>query len=91
MATELEQKLIAVIQRELETGTLRRMNYPSAFMLARSDVIEAIAAGYDLKTIWEYMRETGRIPFRYETFLKYVRKYITNAPTSVTAGSATMS
>ncbi|KLC12609.1 peptide transporter, partial [Xanthomonas perforans] len=28
----------------------------------------------------EYMRETGRIPFRYETFLKYVRQHITNAP-----------
>ncbi|MCF5956548.1 TraK family protein [Xanthomonas perforans] len=26
------------------------------------------------------MRETGRIPFRYETFLKYVRQHITNAP-----------
>ncbi|MDF5998830.1 TraK family protein [Pseudomonas aeruginosa] len=26
------------------------------------------------------MHEIGRIPFRYETFLKYVHRHITNAP-----------
>ena len=49
-------------------------------MAARADVKEAMEAGYALKIIWEHMRETGRIPFRYETFLKYVRQHITNAP-----------
>jgi hypothetical protein len=46
-------------------------------------------AGYTLKIIWEHMRDIGRIPFRYETFLKYVRQHITNAPPgSMSHGSA---
>ncbi len=56
---------------------LERRDYSIAFILARDDIIDAIEAGYYLKTIWEHMNEIGRIPFRYETFLRYVRKHIT--------------
>ena len=77
MTTEFEKEITAYMSRDLESGRLKRADYPAAFLLARSDVMEAMEAGYDLKTIWEFLRETGRIPFRYETFLKYVRKYIT--------------
>ena len=59
---------------------LKRKDYLPAFMAARSDVMEAMAAGFALKIIWEHMHEIGRIPFRYETFLKYVHRHITNAP-----------
>ncbi len=52
-----------------------------AFLAVRADVIEATAAGYTLKTIWEHLHEAGRVSFRYETFLKYVRRHITNSPT----------
>lgn len=48
-----------------------------AFLAVRADVQEAIAAGYAVKTIWEHLHETGKIPYRYETFLKHVRRYIT--------------
>jgi hypothetical protein len=66
----------------LAQGTLptKRRDYLAAFMAARSDVKAAMEAGYALKIIWEHMREIGRIPFRYETFLKYVRQHITDAP-----------
>jgi hypothetical protein len=47
-----------------------------AFIAARDDVKAAMDAGYALKTIWEHMNETGHFPFRYETFLKHVRKHI---------------
>lgn len=58
-------------------------------MAARSDVKEAMEAGYALKIIWEHMREIGCIPFRYETFLKYVRQHITKArPGSMSQTSA---
>ena len=48
-----------------------------AFLAVRADVQEAIAAGYAVKTIWEHLNETGKIPYRYETFLKHVRRHIT--------------
>lgn len=48
-----------------------------AFLAVRADVQEAITAGYAVKTIWEHLNETGKIPYRYETFLKHVRRHIT--------------
>ena len=57
----------------------RRKETLAAFLAVREDVKEATAAGYALKTIWEHMHETGRVSFRYETFLRHVRRHITNA------------
>jgi hypothetical protein len=56
-----------------------------AFMAARDDVKAAMEAGYTLKTIWEHMHEIGNFPYRYETFLKHVRRHIkeTNNKASV--------
>lgn len=72
-------ELAARLAHKQQTSQLKRRDYLAAFMAARADVKEAMEAGYALKIIWEHMRETGRIPFRYETFLKYVRQHITNA------------
>lgn len=47
-----------------------------AFISVKEDIAEAIDAGYALKTIWEHLHETGKIPYRYETFLKHVKKHI---------------
>jgi hypothetical protein len=51
-----------------------------AFLALRDDVKSAIEAGYSLLTIWEHLHEKGRIPYRYETFLKHVRRHIKNRP-----------
>lgn len=58
----------------------RRKETQTAFLAVREDVKDAAAAGYALKTIWEHMHETSRLSYRYETFLRHVRKYITDAP-----------
>lgn len=47
-----------------------------AFLAVKDDIHEAIGAGYSLKTIWEHLHEQGKIPYRYETFLKHVTKHI---------------
>lgn len=52
-----------------------------AFLAVRDDVKEAIAAGYAIKTIWEHMHEQGKIAYRYETFLKHVKRHIREAKT----------
>jgi hypothetical protein len=72
-------ELAAWLALQQQTSQIKRRDYLAAFMAVRADVKEAMEAGYALKIIWEHMREIGRIPFRYETFLKYVRQHITNA------------
>ncbi len=57
-----------------------------AFLAIKEDVQAAITAGYSLLTIWEHLHEKGRIPYRYETFLKHVRRYIKGRPPVVGAG-----
>lgn len=55
-----------------------------AFIAVKEDISEAIDAGYALKTIWEHLHETGKIPYRYETFLKHVKKHIKQKPKAPT-------
>ncbi|HBN9747032.1 TPA: TraK family protein [Pseudomonas aeruginosa] len=73
------EELAARLALQQKTSQIKRRDYLAAFMAVRSDVKQAMEAGYALKIIWEHLREVGRIPFRYETFLKYVRRHITNA------------
>lgn len=51
-----------------------------AFLAVRTDVKEAMDAGYALKTIWEHLHETKKIAYRYETFLRHVRRHIKQTP-----------
>jgi len=46
-----------------------------AFLAIREDVQAAIDVGFQPKTIWKNMRESGRIVFGYDAFLQYVRRY----------------
>lgn len=62
------------------SGRSRTSSVLSSFLLIRDDVVQALEAGYAKKTIWEHMHEIGRAPYRYETFLRHVKKHIPNAP-----------
>lgn len=76
MAKNFSDELAAWVAQRRHSAKYKRNEYLVAFLAVRNDVIEAAAAGYALKTIWEHMRATGRVSFRYETFLKYVRRHI---------------
>ena len=65
----------------------RQDKHVVAFLAVRSDVQAALDAGYAMKTIWEHMREKGRLQYRYETFTQHVKRYIKAAA----AASASMS
>ncbi|EHY0174131.1 TraK family protein [Salmonella enterica] len=54
----------------------RRDEAAVAFLAVRADVEAALAAGYALVTIWEHMRETGKVKFSYETFRSHARRHI---------------
>lgn len=47
-----------------------------AFLGVKADVAQAMEAGYSITTIWKHMRETGRVTINYETFRRYVSRYI---------------
>jgi hypothetical protein len=55
-----------------------------AFLAVQSDVQAALLAGFSTKAIWRHMRETGRTPLRYETFLRYVHRALPAQPASPT-------
>ena len=61
-----------------EAKKQRQDKHAVAFLAVKSDVQTALDAGYAMKTIWEHMRETGRISSRYETFTLHVRRFITD-------------
>jgi hypothetical protein len=50
------------------------------FLALEGDIRSAIDAGYPLRTIWEHLHQGGKIAYRYETFLKHVRRRIGNQP-----------
>lgn len=51
-----------------------------AFLAVKGDVKAALDAGYSMKTIWEHLREIGRIEYRYETFTLHVKRHIRAKP-----------
>lgn len=66
-----------VIQRQQDNRSPNKQEVLATFLGVKTDVEEAINAGYNLKTIWTYLTEKNLIAFRYETFLRYVKQYIT--------------
>lgn len=76
MAKRYSDELAAWVEKRDKRK--RRMDAAAvAFLSVKADVVEALEAGYAMKTIWEHMHETGRIPTGYEAFRKHVRRYIT--------------
>ncbi|WP_136483279.1 TraK family protein [Vibrio sp. H11] len=69
-----------IIQRQPKTRPPTKQEVLATFLGVQPFVEESIEAGYNLKTIWEYLTEQKYISFRYETFLRYVKQYITTVP-----------
>jgi len=57
----------------------RRGKHLVAFLVIKDDVQDALEAGYSIKSIWEHMKETGKLSCRYETFLKHVNDHLKKA------------
>lgn len=47
-----------------------------AFLAVREEVRAAVEAGYSIKSIWKNMREGGRIVASYDTFRRYMKRYL---------------
>lgn len=65
-----------VKQREKDQKKRRQDASTVEFLAVKKDVLEAITAGYSLKTIWEYLKERGQLRSTYETFRRHVKRHI---------------
>mgnify|MGYP001485649362 CR=1 FL=1 len=74
--------------RAREAKKPRQDKYVVAFLAVKSDVQAALEAGYAMKTIWEHMKEIGRLSCRYETFTQHVKRYIKEAAPAPTHSTA---
>lgn len=66
--------------KQREASRPRQDKHLVAFLSVRTEVKEALDLGYSVKTIWEHMHEIGKIKYRYETFLKHIRRHIKEEP-----------
>lgn len=65
--------------RETEGPRRRRTVNVAAFLAVRDDVQAAFDAGFPMKAVWAHLTSQGRLSCHYETFLKHVRRHITDA------------
>lgn len=81
--------------KERDKQRQRRRKDASAveFLSVKNDVVEAINKGYSLKTIWEYLREDGKVQSTYETFRRHAKRFIAsnNQPKAEKPGSGSSS
>lgn len=79
MGMHYTEELAAWAQRRTQQKRRQDINVV-AFMAIKTDVMEAMAAGYTLTTIWEHMLETGKLKCSYETFRRHVQRFIKTRP-----------
>ena len=70
------EELTAWVKKR-ESPKQKRDKNLATFLALRTDLKAAIEVGYTVKTIWEHLSETEKISCRYETFLKHIRRHIT--------------
>lgn len=58
------------------SASSRRDRNVVAFLAIREEVKAGLEAGHAATTLFAYMRDGGRVSFCYDTFLKYVHRYI---------------
>ncbi|PJE14239.1 TraK family protein [Legionella sp.] len=60
------------LTKEKTKGTKNKV----VFLTLRSDINEAITAGWAIKAIWGILSEEGKVNFSYKTFRTYVSRLI---------------
>lgn len=54
---------------------IRKRNH-AAFMAQKAEIAAALADGHRLKSIWELLRDEGKIEFDYVSMWRYVQRYL---------------
>lgn len=81
----------SLMQRLAENERDRRGKNNKAFLLAHWDeIVEALAAGWNMRSVWGLLHSKGEFPGSYDTFVKLVRAEqakFPNAPCRTKEGS----
>lgn len=54
----------------------KRSQNRAAFLALRSEIAQAMADGWPIKTIWQTLHEEGKVSFGYEAFINHVKRLI---------------
>jgi len=77
MAKSYPDRLAEWVKQKQATGRAKNL---VAFLAVRDDVRAAVESGYPVTTVWANMRDSGRIDFSYEAFLRYVNRLVRQSP-----------
>jgi hypothetical protein len=69
-----------IADNTLKSSAGRNDRNRAAFILVRCDVSKAVDDGYSLLSIWETLRDEGRIRYTYQTFRRYARLLLPARP-----------
>lgn len=79
--SEVEEEILNSMAEWVSEKNSEQPNFCDSlpvFLALRQDVIQAMAAGYSRKTIWDFLVDTRKVSFTYGTFIRYVKRYITD-------------
>lgn len=66
----------------------RRGRGKQAFLARKNEIAQAIADGYAVKEVWEFLFDQGTIPIQYRTFTDYVNRFVLNIDTQAKKAGA---
>ena len=60
-----------------------------AFLARKNEIAQALADGYTVKEVWEFLFDQGIIPIQYRTFTDYVNRFVLNEEKHTTKAPVT--
>lgn len=82
-------------ERIAERVKTKKSQNRAAFLALRSEITQALADGWPMKTIWQLLHEEGKVTFGYDAFINHVKRLIKSEqpiqPTPVPTAKAAVS
>jgi hypothetical protein len=69
-----------IAERVSRKSLSRNAQKKVAFLAQREEIKKALEDGWPIKTVWETLKEEGKIEVTYQAFAVYVAKLIRNQP-----------
>ena len=63
-------------ERIAERVNTKKSQNRAAFLALRSEITQALADGWPMKTIWQLLHEEGKVTFGYDAFINHVKRLI---------------
>ncbi|MFU8797095.1 MAG: TraK family protein [Gammaproteobacteria bacterium] len=91
MKKSLSERIAAkAVKTEDSNASINAKKNRAAFIVLRQEIEQAMQDEWPIKTIWETLKEEGKIPFGYQAFRRYVNRLIVEKKLLEHAGVATL-